>query len=75
MLFRSTITAPAGARGFIIKNKASSEGTLHWEIGGTANANSFDLIPTTGTATINCSANISLYASEGSVNYVVQWFH
>lgn len=75
MAASTTVNAPVGAIGFIIKNKASSEGTLHWEIGGTADANSFDLIPTTGTATVNCSANISLYASEGSVNYVVQWFH
>lgn len=75
MAASTTVNAPVGAKGFIIKNKASSEGTLHWEIGGTANADSFDLIPTTGTATINCSANISLYASEGSVNYAVQWFH
>lgn len=70
----TTIAAPIGAKGFIIRNKGNSEGTLHWEIGGVASASSFDLIPLTSTATVECAANISIFASEGSVNYVVQWF-
>ena len=70
----TTVNAPVGAVGVVIKNRSNSDGMLCWEVGGTASNTSFDLIATTSTAYIPCSAAISLYAGGGDCSYVVQWF-
>lgn len=69
-----TVSAPVGAIGFILKNSEDSEGTLCWEIGGTANADSMEQSPMTGTAVVECSDDISIHAKGGNVKYMVQWF-
>ena len=70
----ATITAPAGATGFIIKNQLESAGTLYWEIGGTANANSNDLSGGQGSAFIPCKSNVSIFAgTDGDCRYAIQW--
>ena len=68
----AALAAPVNAVGFILKNLAVSEGTLHWEIGAAATIASSDLVGGQGTAFIPCTGTVNLY-SEGATSYAIQW--
>lgn len=68
----ATITKPANATGFMIKNQAASAGTLYYSIGAIASAASMDLLPGQGSAFIPISADISI-ASDDTASYCIQW--
>lgn len=69
-----TITAPAGAIGFILQADSENSDNLRWAIGDSASTTIGNkLEPGRDTGYVPCGANISICAESGSQEYQIQW--
>jgi hypothetical protein len=69
-----TLTAPAGAMGFLLTNLDTSTANIRWAVGATATASvGTQLQPGRDTGFFPVGGNISVCAESGTQNYSVQW--
>jgi hypothetical protein len=69
-----TLTAPAGANGFVLMNIDTSTANVRWAIGRTATATlGQQLQPGRDTGFVPCSHDVSLVAESGTQTYDIQW--
>ena len=69
-----TLTAPAGAVGFLLAAADTNTTSFRWCVGGTASAsNGLQMQPGRDSGYIPCGVSVSVCAESGTCEVAIQW--